>query len=72
MDSDDYIRSNMLLKMYDEAAARSVDLEFRDMLKGLEQILEGAGGERPVPEAGSFSGDRLVKEIRLLLEGGGG
>ncbi len=47
-------------------------LKFRDMLKGLEQILEGAGGERPVPEAGSFSGDRLVKEIRLLLEGGGG
>lgn len=43
-------------------------LEFKDMLKGLEQILEEAGGERAAPGAGSFSGDRLVKEIRLLLE----
>ena len=42
-------------------------LEFGDMLKGLEQTLEEAGGERALPEADSFSGDRLVKEIRMLL-----
>ena len=66
-DYESVIRSGSISEEAYSEMPGTLYLEFWDMLKGLEQILEEADGERELPEAGSFSGDRLVKEIRMLL-----
>ena len=45
-------------------------LDFGDMLKGLGDVLKGSGAVEAVERPDQFSGDRLVEDIRRLLEDG--
>lgn len=45
--------------------------DFKDMVGGLEEILKGPGASRAVERPDRFSGDRLVADIRRLMDGGG-
>lgn len=69
-DYERVIRAGMISEEAYSEMPGTLYLDFGDMLKGLEDVLKGSGAAEAVEQPDQFSGDRLVEDIRRLLEDG--